>query len=196
VCARCGRAIGFSRFQDGRISRYFHKQGVYACRMKSLQAPVVMDALAAALALRIATLSGRIQSARQSEEVPPDSRISALEAELARQEKMKQRLFESWEADDGTYTKSEFLERKQIYTQAIRRLQAELEAYHEPETHLLHDQKQLDTLHALLRCVHDNDMDAGSKNAFLKQFVEKITFDTIDLGPNEGGEAVLEIFLI
>ena len=56
----------------------------------------------------------------------PFDMIDAAKKELASLQAKKRRLFDSWEADDGAYTKEEFLERKAMYTHSIEQLQGKI----------------------------------------------------------------------
>ena len=41
----------------------------------------------------------------------------------------------------------------------------------------------------------DENIDAEHKNVLLKEIVERIEYDCIDLGRNKGGKPILDIFL-
>lgn len=195
VCARCGRAIGFQSYPDNRISRYHHPRGVHACKVKSLYAHVVIDSLVQALNACVEDFQIKIDAGEGNNEADRQKAvIEAMEAELAKQERMKRRMFESWEADDGTYTKEEFLERKQMYVHSIDSLKAQIEEKKNNAPAPVDYEERITNIHAVIDSLRDPDIDAKSKNDFMKQFIEKIEFDAVDLGYRKGGAPVLDIY--
>lgn len=196
VCKHCGRAISQIRFSDNRISRYHHPYGVHTCKMKSLFAHTVIDALIAALNAYIADFEIKLEKGHANHEADRQAGVvAAMEAELAKQERMKRRLFESWEADDGTYTKEEFIERKQMYVQSIDSLKEKIAEVKNNAPAPIDYEDKIINIRAVIDCIQNPDIDAKSKNDFIKQFIDKITFDAIDLGTGKGGEAVLDVYL-
>ena len=107
---------------------------------------------------------------------------------------MKKRLFDSWEADDGMYTREECLERKGIYTRTIEHLQKEIAEMKAHTPAPVDYEERISNLHAMIDCLNDPSIDAKAKNVFLKGFIEKIEFDTVDLGRGKGAEAVLDVY--
>lgn len=195
VCAHCGRAMSYQPYPDNRGRRFQHKRGVHACKVKSLKTEVVIDALLVALKQYIEDFEVKIASGNTNTEADrQQAMIDSMQAELAKQESMKRRLFDSWEADDGTYTREEFLERKQMYNATIDRLKAEIEAKKKDAPAPIDYAEKITNLHAIIDCINDPDMDAKEKNDFLKHFIEKIEYDSIDHGRMRGGEAVLDVY--
>lgn len=195
VCRYCGRAIGFQSYPDNRISRYHHPRGVHTCKVKSIYSDVVVDAITNALKSYIADFQIKLESGDTNAEADRQMQvIAAMEAELAKQERMKKRLFDSWEADDGTYTREEFIERKGMYTRTIENLQKEIAEMKKRTPAPVDYEEQIFNFHAMLDCLKNPELDARAKNNFLKEFIEKIEFDTVDLGKGKGAEAVLDVY--
>lgn len=196
VCAHCGRAINYQSYQDNRIPRYHHPYGVHACKVKSLYATTVMDALVKALNGYMEDFEIRIKNNNANTEADRQQTVIAtMEAELAKQERMKRRLFDSWEADDGTYTKEEFLERKQMYVRTIDRLQQEIDAAKKNVPDPIDYTEKILSLQIVIDCLNNPNISAKEKNRILKQNIKEIKFDAIDLGRGKGGEAVLDVHL-
>ncbi len=200
-CAACGRVIGLQKYttdirsKHNRVDRFMHKRSTI-CTMKSLAATLVTDAVVEALHAYIKDFEIKMDSDHgQDERIRHEAQIKAMEDELVKQEKQKRRLFDSWESDDGTYTKEEFIERKQMYANRIETLTTKIseakKAFPEPVDY----KAQIATMHALIDCIKNPDMDAKAKNDFLKEYIEKITYDVIDYGQGKGGKPVLEVFL-
>jgi len=198
-CASCGKIIGIQKYRNtskgNRADRFMHKRSTI-CTMKSLPVALVMDAFVEALYAFIADFEVKMENDHgQEERIRHEALIKAMEAELTKQEKKKRRLFDSWEADDGTYTREEFIERKQMYARTIDSLKEQIaeakKSFPEPVDY----KEQIVTMHALIDCINNPDMDAKAKNDFLKQYIEEIRYDVIDYGTNKGGKPVLDVFL-
>lgn len=195
VCQRCGRAINYIAFSDNRVSRLHHPRGLHVCKMKSISADVVTEALINALKAYIVDFQVKMEGGNVDTEADRQRQaIAAMEAELAKQERMKKRLFESWEADDGMYTKDEFIERKGMYNQTIENLQKEIAEMKKATPAPVDYEEQIFNFHSMIDCLNNPDLNARTKNNFLKEFIDKIEFDTIDLGRGKGAEAVLDVY--
>ena len=194
-CKDCGKTFHWQSYQDNRTTRLNHKRS-YTCSKKSLPAQVVMDTLVEALNQVIADLEIMMESGHDNTElIRHQEMLSAMEKELATQEKKKRKLFDSWEAEDGTYTKEEFIERKQMYTATIEALKAKIKEAKESAPEPVDYAEQIINIRRLIDCVKDPDLDAQAKNDFLKQFIERIDYDVIDYGKNRGGKPVLDVYL-
>lgn len=196
VCKHCGRAMNMINFSDNRVSRYHHPYGVHMCKIKSLPVTTVIDALLKALNEYIENFEILLEQGRPNVEADRHADIvAAMEYELKKQERMKKRLFESWEADDGTYTREEFIERKQMYTSTIDDLKIKIAEAKQNTPAPVDYAERITTMHALIDCINNPETDAEAKNQFLKRFIDKITYDAIDSGRGKGGEAVLDVYL-
>lgn len=199
-CAACNRVIGLQKYDtrtnpSGRVDRFAHRRST-VCTMKSLPATLVMGAVVEGLHAIIADYEIKMKNDHGADElIRHQEKIQAMEAELVKQEKKKRRLFDSWESDDGTYTKEEFIERKQLYAKTIETLKEEISKAKEAMPEPVDYKEQIVTLHALIDCIKNPDLDAKAKNDFLKQHIEKIIYDVIDYGTNKGGKPVLTVIL-
>ena len=195
VCCDCGRAIRFQGYKDNRVDRFHHANG-FQCMKKSMQAPIVIDAIVDALKAYIQDFTVRLNEDNNNDEIEAhNANIAAMESELRRQERMKQKLFDSWESDDGIYTRDEFVERKQGYVAKIAELKKLINEAKENAPAPVNCEERIETIHAIIDCIQDPDTPARAKNVFLKRFIDKITYDVIDLGHGKGGTPVIEVFL-
>lgn len=196
VCKHCGKSIMWKNPVGTAKERLIHPFGVHACKMKSVIAQTVFDALTDSLKASIEDFQIELDSGNENAEAERrQTMIAAMEKELAKQEQMKNRLFDSWEAQDGTYTKEEFLERKQMYVQNISRLKAEIEETKKNVPAPVDYAERISTLHAAIDCINDPSINATAKNNFLKQVIDKIEYDVIDLGRRYGGKVLLDVYL-
>ena len=194
-CCDCGRAIRYHDYHDSRSPRFTHPFKL-KCKKKSVSGSVVIDAIIDGLKKHIQDFQVEMLAhTDESEAERHKAALESLETELKKLERRKQRLFDSWEADDGTYTKEEFIERKQMYTHDIERLKQEIKDFHTNTPKPVNYEEQITTLHDLIGTLTNPEISAKEKNIFLKRVIERITFDSIDLGKNKGATPVVEIFL-
>lgn len=197
VCCDCGSAmamLNYGNYRGGKTEpRYQHKPKV-KCKKKSLLVRVVLDAFVEELNKNIADLELKMKSDNnQAELIRHVEVIETMETELAKTERKKRRLFDSWEADDGTYTRDEFIERKQMYNQEIESLKARIAEAKKAAPEPVDYEEKTTTLHALVDCVKNPDISAKDKNEFLSAFIDKVIYDVVDLGRGKGGIPVLNV---
>ena len=192
-CCDCDRAIGFIRYNDNRIARFQHPFGK-ACKKNSIHQDVVMNALIDGLKKEIADCQIKMEAKEDNSEVLRHAAlIQAMEAELVKQESRKRKLMDSWESEDGMYTRDEFIERKQMYTKNIDSLKEKIAEAKKNAPAPVDYSEKVETIHTILDCLANEDIDAKSKNIFLKNYIEKITYDTIDNGVNKK-VPILEVY--
>lgn len=195
-CCDCGRRINYHDFRDGsRVPRYNHPYR-FKCQKKSVNSIVMIDAIIDGLKAYIADFEIKMDTYTQEDEIKRhQATLESLESELKKQQQKKRKLFDSWESDDGVYTKEEFIERKQLYTHTIDKLEKQIKDFKANAPKPVNYEEEITTLHALIETLKDPDKDAKEKNIFLKKVIEKITFDSIDHGRNKGATPVLDIHL-
>ena len=191
-CCDCGRNIIAMRFKDGRKTRLSHARDTI-CTKKSLEMTVVIDGFVDALKAAIADLETKMEADDNTEECEKHQlMLDSMEAELAKMEKKRKKLFADYE--DEVYTRDEFIERKQHYNQLIDELKKQVQeaqtAFPEPVNY----SEQIVNLHAMIECIKDPNTSPKKKNDFMKQFIDRITYDAIDYGRGKGGKPILEVF--
>lgn len=197
VCKDCGKAIGYQTFNSTRNAkpRYSH-DSVIKCKKKSLYAETVLKAVIEGLKLIIEDFEIRMTNDHSVREAQMHaSLIEGMEKELTKQEAKKRRLFDSYESDDGMYTREEFIERKQMYTASIEKLKEQIKEMKVNAPLPIDYTEKIATLHSLIDMMKDDDVSGKAKNDLLKTVIEKIEYDVIDYGRNKGGKAVLTIHL-
>lgn len=198
-CCDCGKSLSYNMQKKWKtdedrpwmVHPYWGR-----CKKKSVRFDILVDAVVDALKAYIADFEMKMESGNdQTELILHQERIQAMEKELSKLEAKKRRLFDSWEADDGTYTRDEFIERKQMYTQQIDALKAKIEEEKRSAPLPVDYAEQITTLHQMINCIKDDSISVLDKNAFLKRFIERIDYDSIDLGWKKGVKVVLDIHL-
>ena len=192
-CCDCGRRMIANQFGNGKTTRLKHPNSSL-CKKKSLPLQDVMDAIVEALTATIADFEMKMEADNnQDERARHQIQLDAMEAELAKLERKRKQLFQDYE--DEVYTRDEFIERKQHYNQAIEEIKKQIQeaqnAFPEPVNY----SEQITNLHAMIDCIKDPDITAKKKNDFLKQFIDRITYDAVDYGRSKGGKVILEVFL-
>ena len=195
-CCDCGRNMGYENYNDrSRVARIVHSKNTI-CKKKSVAFEVISNAVVDALKLLIEDFEIKMESESNSKQFEQHQiMVQALETELAKVEKKKQRLFDSWESEDGMYTRDEFIERKQMYSSSIENLKERIKDAKQNTPEPVNYPEQITNLHNLIDCIQNPELDAQAKNDFMKQFIDHITFDVIDHGVRRGATPILEVFL-
>ena len=198
-CCDCGSNIvmfDLSTYRNDNTESRFQHPARQKCKKKSLPVGVVVDGFIQALKAHEADLEIKMKNdSNKADLVRHEEILKTMEAELQKTENRKRRLFDSWEADDGTYTRDEFIERKQMYTQEIESLKERIAEAKTTAPEPVDYEEKIVNIHAMIDCIKDPEIDVESKNSFLKQFIDFITYDVIDLGRGKGGIPVLNVFM-
>lgn len=195
-CPKCGKAMTYINYFDGsRAPRVQHGKS-FVCTVKSATLDAVTKAVVEVLRDYLADFEIKMESGNDQDRLAKHQEVIAdMKAELVKQEKKKARLFDSWEADDGTYTKEEFLERKHMYDQIIESLKEQIRKAQEEAPAPIDYKERIVTLKSMIDCINSTELDAAEKNAYLKQFIERIDYDVLDDGKARGWKPILDIRL-
>ena len=192
-CCDCGRNMIANKFGNGKTTRLKHPN-TKLCQKKSLPLDDVLDAFVEAMRAAIADLEVKLEADNtQAEQAQHQARIDHMESELAKLERKLKKV--TLDYHDEVYTRAEYIEWKQYYTKEIEEIKKQIQeaqnAFPEPVNY----SEQIVNLHRMIECVTDPDISAKKKNDFLKQFIDRITYDAIDYGRSKGGKVILEVFL-
>ena len=192
-CCDCGRNMIANQFGTRKTTRLKHPD-TKLCKKKSLPLQDVVDALVDALKATIEDFEIKMEADdNKAEYARHQAMVDSMEAELAKLEKKRKKLFLDYE--DEVYTRDEFIERKQHYHHEIEEIKKQIQeaqnAFPEPVDY----SEQIVNLHAMIDCIKNPDLSVKAKNDFLKQYIDRITYDAIDYGRNKGGKVILEVFL-
>jgi hypothetical protein len=196
-CCNCGKKMTMQRFpeKDNRQPRIAHPRSVQ-CKQKSLPLSYVLERLVRYLKKNIADCEIKMQNDGNKEEIAKHQEmIRAMEAELSKQEKRKNKLMDEYESDESPYTREEFIERKQKYNTVIDNLKQQIRDAKANAPAPVDYEEQIVMLHTIIDCIQNPEIDAKAKNVFLKKFIDTIKYDTLDYGMNKGGEALMDIYL-
>lgn len=173
-CKKCGKSISYQPYGEERADRYIHKPNAKGCKVKSAITTDVLAAVSHALKMYIEDFELKLDNTPDIDENSVLFKIEALRKEILKIERKKSKLFDSWEDDE--ITNNEFVERKAIHSQRIEILQKQIEEleYVVPEKEEW-EGKLLLVSDAFI-AIQDNEIDAETKNMFLKKIVKRIEF--------------------
>lgn len=200
-CSKCGTAflmIDYTKYPSTNYNtqaRFTHPYRKL-CKMKSATVSVVMDALVEGLKAFEADFMIRMENQNDQKEAQRhQDAIKTMEAELSKIESRKRKLMDSWESDEGLYTRDEFIERKQMYTKSIDQLKEKIQEAKKNAPEPIDYSVHIANIHSIIDCLRNDEISAAEKNVFLKQYIERIDYDIIDFGERKGGKPVLDIYL-
>lgn len=189
VCKNCGKVMHYQDYAHRPTTspRFLHKQSQF-CKVKSVIADDVLNALVHALRLYIEDFEAKVDNLPEVDETSIVEQLEALQREIRKSEKKLAKLFDAWEDED--ISDNEFVQRKAVHNERIESIKKQIDdledSIPEKEEYQEKIMKLSDALDALL----DKTLDADIKNAFLKQIVDRIDFSR----ENED-EFILDVFL-
>ena len=193
-CANCGKALKYCAYDTKTAkSRYIHEYTV-DCTKKSLPIDTVLDSLVESLKTFVKDFEFKLNG--EHDKTSHNNHMAAIErmeSELSKLERKRDRLFDDYE--DGTYSKNEFIERKQKYNSDIEALKKQIQEFKSEIPEPVNYEEKIVNIHAIIECLNNPNMDAKAKNDLLKDYIEDIKYDVIDYGRNKGGKPVLDVYL-
>ena len=173
-CKKCGKAMYYQPYPEGREDRISHRSSPSGCKVKSVIATDMFAAVTHALKMYVEDFEVKVESSPDIDINDIEHQIELLGKEIRKIEKKKSKLFDSWEDED--ITNNEFVERKAIHNARIEELEKQIEEleYTIPEK-VEHEEKLLLLSDAFI-AIRDDDLDAETKNEFLKRIISRIEF--------------------
>ena len=176
ICPKCNKVMAYQSYKHkgGTVApRYVHKQSSL-CKVKSVMASDVMNALVHSLKLFIEDFEMKVDNLPDVDENTIQSQIAALEKEMQKVKKKLSKAFDDYE--DGIYSANEFVERKAKHNQKLESIQKQID---ELENSIPEKEEYLEMITLLsdtLEAITDETLDADVKNAYLKQVIDRIEF--------------------
>lgn len=194
VCAKCGKKIRYADYKHRKNTepRFVHIESKL-CQIKSCSASVVMESITESLKSYAEDFEIKLTSNDNSAAEQHQQLLDSLQLELEKAERKRRKLFDAYE--DGVYSNLEFIERKNIANNTIADIQAQITSAKECAPVQQNYEEKIITLHKAIDMLADNSIDAKAKNVFLKSFIDRIEYDTEDLGRNKGAKPILDIYL-
>ena len=189
VCQKCGKMMHFQDYATKPTvqKRFLHKQSS-VCKVKSVIASDVINAVAHSLALYIEDFELKIDNLPDVDENTIQSQITALQNEQRKIEKKLAKLFDAWE--DEKLSDNEFVERKAINIARIESIEKQIAEIEDSIPEKEEYQEMIMKLSDALESLQDETLDADIKNAYLKQVIDKIEFSR-----ENDTEFILDVYL-
>jgi hypothetical protein len=189
VCKNCGKVMHYQDYAHRPTvsPRFLHKQSQF-CKVKSVIADDVLNALAHALKLYIEDFEVKVDNLPEVDENTVTAQLEALQKEMRKSEKKLAKLFDAWEDED--ITDNEFVQRKAVHNERIESIKKQMNDLEDAIPEKEDYQEKILGLEDALEALLDKSLDADIKNAFLKQIVDRIEFSR----ENED-EFIIDVFL-
>lgn len=173
-CKKCGKAMSYQPYDNNRSDRIVHKHNSYGCKVKSVIASDLIAAVKHALKIYVEDFELKVDNSSTTDESKIEQQIEELEKEIRKIEKKKAKLFDSWENDE--ITNNEFVERKNIHNSRIEVLEKQIEELEFTIPEKIEFEEKLLLLSDAFIAMMDDEIDAGTKNEFLKRIISRIEF--------------------
>jgi hypothetical protein len=188
-CKKCDHAMVYQAYNKKPTvaPRYLHRQS-QKCKVKSVIAADVMNAVAHSLKLYIEDYEMKIDNLPDVDENSVVAQIEALQAEQRKIEKKLAKLFDAWE--DEKLSDNEFVQRKAVNTQRIEAIKKQMDELEESIPEKEEYQEKIMYLSDALDSLLDESLDAEIKNEYLKRIIDRIEFSR-----ENDEEFILDVFL-
>ena len=175
VCQKCQKMMQFQQYKNRPTfqPRFHHRQSEQ-CKVKSVLASDVMNALVHSLKTQIEDVELKIDNLPDVNENTISAQLDALQKELSRTEKKLSKIFDDYE--DGIYTANEFVQRKAKHAEKIESIKKQMDALEESIPEKEEYMEQIMMLSETLGVLHEDGLDAEIKNICLKNILDKIEF--------------------
>ena len=173
-CKICDRAMRYQTHNTKKNTRprIVHNHS-YTCKVKSAFFDDVLDAVISALKREIENFEILLDGTHNGANRATYERdLATYEQQLATLEKKRRTLFDFLE--DGTYSKQEFTERKNMNEEKIENVKKAIGELEPPrEDELKH---KMVVFHDVLDSMKNDDVSARDKNLLLKSIIERIDY--------------------
>ena len=188
-CKHCGKAMVYQRYstREHVQPRFVHKPS-QSCKVKSVYAKDVMDAVSYSLRLYIEDFEVKICESEPKESQATDRQIKRLHQQIEILETKLSKLFNLWE--EGHLTDNEFIKRKQIHNDRIEFIKKQIEDMKTPDPEKDDYGEVIIMLSDALKSITDDAIDTIARNQYLKRIIDRIEFSR-----ENQGEFVLDVYL-
>lgn len=173
-CKKCGKSLRYRTRVKDRYDRILHVANPTGCTVKSVVAQDLIDAVTYALEQYIEDFEIKLDNSSDVTADMIEKQIEDLEKEIRKIEKKKAKLFDSWE--DDQITNNEFVERKAIHNERIETLQKQIDELEVTIPERDEYEEKLLLLSDAFIAIRDEELNAATKNEFLKRIIKRIEF--------------------
>ena len=187
-CKKCDRVMYLQTHNGKRRHRFTHTPNTEGCRVKSATYDDVIAAIRHALRLYMEDFELKIENTSDVDERAIEKQIEALKKEVVKIKRRKNSLIEMRE--DRSITHNEFIERKAVHDQKLEILEEQIYELENTIPEKEEFEEKLLMVSDALIAMTDDELDAETKNTFLKKIVSQIDFSR-----ENGDEFILDIDL-
>ena len=189
-CKCCGKSMHYESYahKKGNVKpRYIHPTSQF-CKVKSVIVDDVLSAFIYSLKLYIEDFELKIDNKPSVSEDSVKAQIDLMEKEIKVSQRALSKLFDGWEAE--AISDNEFVERKHVHNSRIEALKKEIASLESTIPEQEEYREKIMLLSDALDAIQDPDIDAETKNQFLKKIISKVDFSR-----ENPDEFILEVFL-
>ena len=188
-CQNCGKTMAYRGYKNRENTepRLIHPPSDL-CKVKSAMEKDVINAVIHSLGLYIEDFELKVDNLPQTDENTILGQINGIEKEIKKTEKKLSKLFDAWEND--TITDNEFVQRKEVNTNKIEELKAEIEKLENTIPEKEDYEEKIMSFSDALAALKDNTLEADVKNEYLKRIIERIEYSR-----ENNNEFILDIYI-
>ena len=188
-CQNCGKTMAYRGYKNRENTepRLIHPPSDL-CKVKSAMEKDVINAVIHSLGLYIEDFELKVDNLPQTDENTILRQINGIEKEIKKTEKKLSKLFDAWEND--TITDNEFVQRKEVNTNKIEELKAEIEKLENTIPEKEDYEEKIMSFSDALAALKDNTLEADVKNEYLKRIIERIEYSR-----ENNNEFILDIYI-
>lgn len=188
-CQNCGKTMAYRGYKNRENTepRLIHPPSDL-CKVKSAMEKDVINAVIHSLGLYIEDFELKVDNLPQTDENTILGQINAIEKEIKKTEKKLSKLFDAWEND--TITDNEFVQRKEVNTNKIEELKAEIEKLENTIPEKEDYEEKIMSFSDALAALKDKTLEADVKNEYLKRIIERIEYSR-----ENNNEFILDIYI-
>lgn len=173
ICEKCQKTMVYNGYKKKNVEpRIVHRQS-QLCKVKSATLSDVMDAFIYGLKLYIEDYELKIDNTSIVDEDDVEQQIKILEKEKKSIDKKLAKIFDDYE--NGIYSANEFVSRKSKHNDRLEIIEQQIHHLESTIPEKTDYEEKLMYLHDALELLNTN-VDAKSKNDFLKEFIDRIEF--------------------
>lgn len=188
-CKKCGKVMRYKTYNGHEsYTRYTHPNST-KCNVKPVSAKDIMNAVIYAIGKYIEDFKVKINNYEESNNSEIAEQLNILETDLKKTEKKISKLFDSLENE--IITDEEFLERKNIHLKHISNVKDQINALNNSISQKEDYSEKIVQFSECITILQDNDIDAKTKNEYLKSIISRIDFSR-----ENQGEFILDIDLL
>lgn len=187
-CKKCGRSMFLQAHNGSRRSRYTHTANTEGCKVKSAVQDDVIAAVKYGLKMYVEDFELKIENSADTDELAIEKQIADLKREITKIKRRKNSLIEMRE--DNSITPNEFIERKAVHDQRLELLEEQIFELENTIPEKEEFEEKLLMVSDALIAITDDELDAETKNMFLKKIVRQIEFSR-----ENGDEFILDLDL-